>query len=103
MATAEPESGSPQRVQDVAPSMAAAKSPAEVLEGADLSQPEIRALAVARIAEIQDAKQEAVFEKAARLGIPTRIDGPGRKVAILYDFRGDDPLYRTTSVWPREV
>ena len=74
----------------------AATTPAEILENADLSQPEIRALAVARIAEIEEAQREAAYEKAARLGIPTRIEGPGTKVSILFDFRGDDPLYRTT-------
>ncbi len=77
--------------------MAAAMSVTEVLQDADLTQPEIRAMAVARISEIQEAQRESAYEKAARLGIPTRIDGPGRKVSLLYDFRGDEPLYRTTS------
>ena len=60
-----------------------------------MSRPEIRALAAARISEIQEAQHDAAYEKAARLGIPTRIEGPGRKVSILYDFRGDTPLYRS--------
>lgn len=81
---------------DGAGSILAATSIVDVLRNADLSVPGIRALAAARISEIQDAKQEAVYEKAARLGIPTRIHGPGRKLSILYDFRGDQPLYRTT-------
>ena len=75
----------------------AATTAAEVLQNADLTQPAIRALASARIAEIQEAQQESAFEKAARLGIPTRIDGPGGKVAILYNFLDDRPIYRTTN------
>ena len=74
----------------------AAVTVADVLENADLSQPDVRALAVARISELQEVQRESAFEKAARLGIPTRIDGPGSKISILYDFRGDAPLYRTT-------
>lgn len=74
-----------------------ATTAAEVLENADLRQPGIRAIAVARIAEIQEAQQESAYEKAARLGIPTRIVNPDGRVFVLYDFRGDEPLYRTTT------
>ncbi|MFZ4773904.1 MAG: S8 family serine peptidase [Terrimicrobiaceae bacterium] len=88
-----PTSGHP----EVMARMAAATSVTEVLQDADLTQPAIRAMATARISEIQDAQREAAYEKAARLGIPTRIEGPGRKVSLLYDFRGDVPLYRTTT------
>ena len=35
-------------------------------------------------------------DKARQLGVPLRIDGPDHKVSILYDFRGDQPVYRTT-------
>ena len=85
------------KVPDMEAHIIAATTTAEVLQNADLTQPAIRALASARIAEIQEAQQESAFEKAARLGIPTRIDGPGEKVSILYDFRGDRPIYRTTN------
>lgn len=71
------------------------KSVASILEGADLSDPRVRARVVAEMAALQRAQQESVEEKAERLGVPLRIDGPGHKVAILYDFRGDEPLYRT--------
>lgn len=73
-----------------------AKTPAELLEKADLSNPIVREFVVARMTEMEEARYESVTEKAKRLGIPLRIEGPGNKVSILYDFRGDEPLYRTT-------
>jgi len=45
---------------------------------------------------MEEARYESVTEKANRLGIPIRIDGPGSKVSILHDFDGDRPIYRTT-------
>jgi hypothetical protein len=76
--------------------LARATTPAELLRDADLSDPEVRALVVARMSELQDEQHEAALAKADRLGIPVRIEGPGRKVSVLYDFRGDKPLYRVT-------
>jgi hypothetical protein len=67
-----------------------------ILEGADMTDPEVRARVVAEMRALQEAQNESVEEKARRLGIPIRIDGPGHKVSILHDFRGDEPLYRTT-------
>jgi len=72
------------------------KSIPEILKGADLTNPETRARVVAEMRSLQNAQRESVEEKARRLGIPLRIDGPGHKVSILHDFRGDKPLYRTT-------
>lgn len=69
---------------------------AQVLEGADLTDPATRALVVARLAEAEEVRMEAIRLKAERLGIPLRIDGPGHRVAMLHDFRGDEPVYRTT-------
>ena len=40
---------------------------------------------------------DSVLEKADQLGIPVRIDAGGGKVSVLHDFRGDQPLYRTTN------
>ena len=71
------------------------RSVAGILKNADLGDPVVRSRVVAEMAALQRAQQESVEEKARRLGIPLRIDGPGHKVAILYDFRGDEPLYRT--------
>lgn len=76
--------------------LAQATTPAELLHEVDLSDPAVRALVVARLSELQEDQQEAALAKAERLGIPVRIEGPGRKVAVLYDFRGDKPLYRVT-------
>lgn len=61
-----------------------------------MTEPEVRARVVAEMAALQRAQNESVEEKARRLGVPLRIDGPGHKVSILHDFRGDEPLYRTT-------
>jgi len=44
----------------------------------------------------EEVRYQAVLAKAELLGIPMRLDGPGHKVSILYDFRGEEPLYRTT-------
>jgi hypothetical protein len=67
-----------------------------LLRDADLTNPVVRAFVVARMSEMQDAQHEAALAKAERLGVPVRIEGPNQKVAILYDFRGDTPLYRST-------
>ncbi|GAA5482908.1 S8 family serine peptidase [Haloferula sargassicola] len=72
------------------------RSIADLLEGADLADPDIRARVVADMQALQERQHDAVVEKADRLGIPLRIEGPGHKVSILHDFRGDEPLYRTT-------
>ena len=48
------------------------------------------------MSELGDEQRETVLAKAARLGVPERIQGPGRRVSVLYDFRGDQPLYRVT-------
>ncbi len=73
-----------------------ANTPADLLRDADLSDPAVRAFVVARMSEMQEERHEAALAKAERLGIPVRIEGPGRKVSVLYDFRGDRPLYRVT-------
>jgi hypothetical protein len=68
----------------------------EILAGTDMTDPEIRARVVAEIAQLEQRQKQAVLEKARRLGIPVRIEGPGRKLSILHDFRGEQPLYRNT-------
>ncbi|HMP76243.1 MAG TPA: S8 family serine peptidase [Kiritimatiellia bacterium] len=74
----------------------AAGSIAELLNNADLSDPATRARVVAEMTAREEARYAAVLEKAAELGIPVRKEGPGNKVSILHDFRGDEPVYRTT-------
>lgn len=68
----------------------------EILAGADMSDPATRARVVAEIEKLEQSQNQAVLAKAHLLGIPARIEGPGRKLSILYDFRGDEPLYRNT-------
>jgi hypothetical protein len=61
-----------------------------------MSDPETRAAVVAFMSNREEVRYQAVLAKAELLGIPVRLDGPGHKVSILYDFRGEEPLYRTT-------
>jgi hypothetical protein len=72
------------------------RSISEILESADMSDPETRAAVVAFMSNREEVRYQAVLAKAELLGIPVRLDGPGHKVCILYDFRGEEPLYRTT-------
>lgn len=61
-----------------------------------MTDPETRAWVVARVSELEEAKQESANAKAARLGIPLRIVGPGGQISEIYDFEGDKPVYRRT-------
>jgi len=72
------------------------QSVAEILQSADLSDPKVRAAVVAAMTERENARYQAVLAKAQQLGIPVRIKGPGHRVQILHDFRGNEPLYRST-------
>lgn len=72
------------------------KTVASILADADMEDPEIRARKVAELKLLEEAQHNAVTAKANELGIPLRKDGPGHKVSILYDIRGEEPLYRTT-------
>jgi Subtilase family/Bacterial Ig domain/Putative Ig domain len=72
------------------------RSISEILESAEMSDPETRAAVVAFMSNREEVRYQAVLAKAELLGIPVRLDGPGHKVSILYDFRGEEPLYRTT-------
>jgi hypothetical protein len=49
------------------------------------------------MSQIEEGRMDSVLEKADQLGIPVRIDAGGGKVSVLHDFRGDQPLYRTTN------
>ena len=72
------------------------RSISEILESAEMSDPETRAAVVAFMSNREEVRYQAVLAKAELLGIPVRLDGPSHKVSILYDFRGEEPLYRTT-------
>jgi len=73
-----------------------AKTPADILENVDMSDPVVREFVVARLSDMEETRYESVLAKAKRLGIPERIDGPGHKVSILHAFDGDRPIYRST-------
>ena len=75
---------------------AAGRSVAEILEGVDLSNEAERARVVAEMTATEESRYAAVLAKAEELGIPVRKEGPGNRVSILHDFRGDEPLYRVT-------
>ncbi len=72
------------------------RSVVDLLAGADLSDPSIRARVVAEMKAAEKIRYDAVLARAAELGIPVRKEGPGHQVAILHDIRGDEPLYRVT-------
>jgi len=72
------------------------RSISEILESAEMSDPETRAAVVAFMSHREEVRYQAVLAKAELLGIPVRLDGPDHKVSILYDLRGEEPLYRTT-------
>ena len=69
----------------------------QLLQSTDMSNPQEREKVVARMAQIEEARMDSVLDKADQLGIPVRIDAGGGKVSVLHDFRGDQPLYRTTN------
>ena len=73
-----------------------AKTPADILENVDMSDPVVREFVVARLSDMEETRYESVLAKAKRLGVPERIDGPGHKVSILHAFDGDRPIYRST-------
>jgi len=68
----------------------------KILEGKDLSIPAVRSQVVAEMQALEERQRVAVLAKAKKLNIPLRIDQPGENVAELYDFRGDQPIYRKT-------
>jgi hypothetical protein len=103
-AAAVAQNNSPSRQQGPASSSAAVGGPAgptnpivQLLQSADMSNPEEREKVVTQMTQIEESRMDAVLEKAGQLGVPVRIDEAGGKVSILHDFRGDQPLYRVTN------
>jgi hypothetical protein len=68
----------------------------QILENADLSDPQTRAAVVAHMTQREQFRYAAVLAKAEQMNIPVRIEGPGHNVSILYDIRPEGPLYRKT-------
>lgn len=98
------QNNSPSRQQGPASSSVAAGGPTgptnpivQLLQSADMSNPEEREKIVAQMTQIEESRMDTVLEKAGQLGIPVRIDEAGGKVSVLHDFRGDQPLYRVTN------
>ena len=77
-------------------SVAAEGAISKILEGKDLSIPAVRSQVVAEMKALEERQRIAVLAKAKELNVPLRIDRPGQNVAELYDFRGDEPIYRKT-------
>ncbi len=69
---------------------------AQILQDADMTDPDTRARVVAEMRLLEESQKLAVETKANELGIPLRIEGPGHKLSTLYDIRDGKPLYRTT-------
>jgi hypothetical protein len=68
----------------------------KILEGKDLSIPTVRSQVVAEMQALEERQRIAVLAKAKELNVPLRIGRSGENVAELYDFRGDEPIYRKT-------
>ncbi len=67
----------------------------EVLAAVDMSDADQRALAVARLSEIEETRLDAVLARAAAENIPLEIRKADGRVARLHGFRPDgSPLYR---------
>ena len=77
-------------------SVAAEGAIPKILEGKDLSIPAVRSQVVAEMQALEERQRVAVLAKAKELNVPLRIDRPGENVAELYDFRGNEPIYRKT-------
>ena len=77
-------------------SVAAGRTVQKIFEGKDFSVPGVRAQAVAEMRMLEERQRIAVLAKAKELNVPLRVDGPGQNVSELYDFRGDEPIYRKT-------
>ena len=86
----------PKQIYKLVSQIDPSRSISEILESAEMSDPETRAAVVAFMSNREEVRYQAVLAKAELLGIPVRLDGPSHKVSILYDFRGEEPLYRTT-------
>ncbi|NDB94867.1 MAG: hypothetical protein EBZ78_01690, partial [Verrucomicrobia bacterium] len=76
--------------------VAAGRTIQKILEGKDFSVPGVREQAVAEMRALEERQRAAVLAKAKELNVPLRIDGAGGNVSELYDFRGDEPIYRKT-------
>lgn len=69
---------------------------ADILAGVDLTIPAERERAAAIITQQEEARMKGVTEKARLLGVPILVKKKGGGISEIYDFEGDQPVYRTT-------
>lgn len=69
---------------------------AEILAGRNLSNPAERASVVAELSAREQERMNTVLARASDSGVPLRVDRPNGGVAVLYGFRGEEPIYRIT-------
>jgi len=69
---------------------------AEILAGRNLSNPAERASVVAELSAREQERVSVALARASDLGVPLRVDRPNGGVAVLYGFRGEEPIYRIT-------
>ena len=90
----------PQRLAQAVPQhslvLGAPSTAYEVLHdpGLDMSQTSDRMFAAAQIRSIAQARKERALAQAKALGLATRIEKPGGGLIELYDFEGNQPVYR---------
>ena len=78
-------------------SVAAGRTIQKIVQDKDLGIPAVRAQVVAEMQALEEGQRIAVLAKAAELNVPLRVEGPEEKnVSMLYDFRGEEPIYRKT-------
>jgi len=69
---------------------------ADILAGVDLTIPEERARVAELIKEQEETRWSLVRDKARALGIPEMVKKADGGVMEIFDFDGDEPVYRTT-------
>lgn len=72
------------------------RSVADILEGVDLSVPGMQEQIAKQLLEVSEAERQEVLARAAREGIPVRVEKPDGGVMELARFDGDTPVYRET-------
>lgn len=69
---------------------------ADLLADADLTDPQERARIAFLAKQKEQERLRGVLEKARSLGLATIVEKPDGGVSEIFDFDGDEPVYRTT-------
>lgn len=72
------------------------RSVADILEGVDLSLPGMQEQIAKQLLAASEVERQGVLARAAREGIPVRVEKPDGGVMELARFDGDTPVYRET-------